>query len=308
MSNHRAILIAGPTASGKSAVARALATSLGGVVINADSMQVYSDLRILSARPSDEDEARVPHALYGIVPAAHAYSVGRWLEDVKRAMTDAERHALMPIITGGTGLYFKALLEGLSPIPDVPPEVRDHWRGQAREKDAEELHGLLGARDPQMAARLRPSDPQRVIRALEVLDATGRSLAQWQSEPGEPLVREAQVARVFVEPPRETLYERIDTRFDAMLDDGALEEVKSLGEQMLDPELPAMRALGVKPLMAMLKGDIEPEEAIARAKTETRRYAKRQLTWAKSNMIAWNRVFVKDSERMMAEIVSLIDV
>jgi tRNA dimethylallyltransferase len=308
MSNHRAILIAGPTASGKSAVALALAEQHGGVIINADSMQVYSDLRILSARPTDEDEALAPHALYGFVPAANAYSVGQWLGDVKGAMADAARQGRMPIITGGTGLYFKALLEGLSPVPDIPDDIRGHWRELAREKDAEDLHSLLRARDPQMAARLRPSDPQRVIRALEVLDATGRSLAEWQSEPGEPLLREEQVVRVFVEPPRETLYERIDKRFDTMLEEGALEEVKSLAEQKLDSGLPAMRALGVKSLLALLNGDIERDEAIDRAKTETRRYAKRQLTWAKSNMIAWNRVFVKDSESMLAKIVSFIDV
>jgi tRNA dimethylallyltransferase len=308
MSNHRAILIAGPTASGKSAAALALAEQHGGVIINADSMQVYSDLRILSARPTDEDEALAPHALYGFVPAANAYSVGQWLGDVKGAMADAARQGRMPIITGGTGLYFKALLEGLSPVPDIPDDIRGHWRELAREKDAEDLHSLLRARDPQMAARLRPSDPQRVIRALEVLDATGRSLAEWQSEPGEPLLREEQVVRVFVEPPRETLYERIDKRFDTMLEEGALEEVKSLAEQKLDSGLPAMRALGVKSLLALLNGDIERDEAIDRAKTETRRYAKRQLTWAKSNMIAWNRVFVKDSESMLAKIVSFIDV
>ena len=308
MPNHRAILIAGPTACGKSAAALALGERLGGVIINADSMQVYSDFRVLSARPRDEDEARVPHALYGFVPAANAYSVGQWLEDVKAAVDDAKRQARIPIITGGTGLYFKALLEGLSPVPDIPGDVRKHWRDMAREKGAEELHGLLAERDPLMAARLRPSDPQRVIRALEVFDATGRSLALWHAEPGEPLLSEEQAACVFIEPPREMLYERIDNRFDAMLEEGALEEVKLLGAQKLDPGLPAMRALGVKPLMAMLKGDIEREEAIARAKTETRRYAKRQLTWAKSNMIAWNRIFVKDSESMLAKIISFIDV
>jgi len=308
MSKHRAILIAGPTASGKSAVALGLAERLGGVIINADSMQVYSDLQILSARPTDEDEARVPHMLYGFAPASHAYSVGQWLEDVKGAMADAVRLGQMPIITGGTGLYFKALLEGLSPIPDIPEDVRKHWRELGREQDAEELHVLLSERDPEMASRLRPSDPQRVVRALEVLDATGRSLAEWQSEPGEPLLGETQVVRVFVEPPRETLYERIDKRFDAMLEEGALEEVERLAKQKLDPGLPAMRALGVKPLMALFNGTVEREEAVERAKTETRRYAKRQLTWAKSNMIAWKRIFEKDSESILAKIISFIDV
>ncbi len=308
MSNHRAILIAGPTASGKSAVALALAEKLGGVIINADSMQVYSDLRILSARPSDEDEARAPHALYGCVPAVDAYSVGRWLEDVTRAIDDAERLGQMPIITGGTGLYFKALLEGLSPIPDTPKEIRDHWRGEAGALDAEELHSLLSERDPQMARRLRPSDPQRVIRALEVLDATGCSLAEWQNEPGEPVLSEAQTRRFFVSPPREALYARIDQRFDTMMESGALEEVRALAELNLDPGLPAMRALGVKPLIQMLVGNMARDDAITRIKTDTRRYAKRQLTWAKRNMIAWKSINLKESKSIIDEIFAIVDV
>ena len=305
MSKYRAILIAGPTASGKSAAALALAEKLGGVVVNADSMQVYRELRILSARPSQEDEARAPHALYGFVPAAHAYSVGQWLGDVKGAIADAVRLGQTPIITGGTGLYFKALLEGLSPIPDIPDAVRKHWRGLAREKDAQQLHSLLRARDPRMAARLIPSDPQRVIRALEVFDATGCSLLEWQSEPGAPLLREEQVVRVFVESSRDKLYERIDKRFEAMLEEGALEEVKSLAEQKLDSTLPAMRALGVRPLMEYLRGDMSKDEAILRAKTETRRYAKRQLTWAGSNMIAWKHISTKDSEIFLKKYLQL---
>ena len=308
MSNHRAILIAGPTASGKSAAALALGEQLCGVIINADSMQVYSDLRILSARPSEEDEARAPHALYGFVPAEHAYSVGRWLEDVKGAIADAAHQGRMPIITGGTGLYFKALLEGLSPIPDIPPQIREHWRGQEGLHSAQELHALLTKRDPEMARQLRPSDPQRVIRALEVFDATGRSLAQWQNEPGEPVLRQEQALRIFISPAREALYARIDQSFDAMLEMGALEEVRALAKQDLDPGLPAMRALGVKPLMQMLSGKISCDEAATRTKTDSRRYAKRQLTWAKSNMITWNAISVKDSESMLENIFAIIDV
>ena len=308
MSNHRAILIAGPTASGKSAIALALAEKLGGVVINADSMQVYSDLRVLSARPSAEDEARVPHALYGCVAAGDAYSVGRWLEDVQGAIDDARRLSQLPIITGGTGLYFKALLEGLSPIPDIPAEIRDHWRGEAGSRSAEELHALLGERDPQMARRLRPSDPQRVIRALEVFDATGCSLAEWQNEPGVPVLTGEQTARFFVSPPRETLYARIDQRFETMIESGALDEVRALAGQNLDPGLPVLRALGVKPLMQMLAGKATQEEAMTRTKTDTRRYAKRQLTWAKRNMIAWKSIFLKDSESMIDKIFAIVDV
>lgn len=308
MSNHRAILIAGPTASGKSAVALALAEKLGGVIINADSMQVYSDLRILSARPSAEDEARAPHALYGCVPAAEAYSVGRWLEDVKRAIAGAERLGQAPIITGGTGLYFKALLDGLSPVPEIPLEIRDHWRAMAGSRNAGELHTLLGERDPEMARRLRPSDPQRVIRALEVIDATGCSLAEWQSEPGKPVLPVEQTLRLFMSPPRQALYARIDERFATMLERGVLEEVRALAEQNLDPGLPVMRALGVKPLMQMLSGHMTRDDAITRTKTDTRRYAKRQLTWAKRNMIAWKEVFVKDSESILDDIFAIVDV
>ncbi len=308
MSNHRAILIAGPTACGKSAVALALCERLGGVIINADSMQVYSELRILSARPSEEDEARAPHALYGFVSAAHAYSVGRWLEDVKAAITEAERQGRIPIITGGTGLYFKALLEGLSPIPDIPPHIRDHWRGQISSHSAEELHKILSERDPEMASRLFSSDPQRIIRALEVLDATGRSLSHWQSEPGKPVLTQQQTGRIFVSPPREALYARIDARFDAMLEMGALEEVDALAKLDLDPNLPVMRALGVMPLIQMLSGKISRDEAATRTKTDTRRYAKRQMTWAKSNMITWKSIFVKDSESMIDKIFAIIDV
>ncbi|MFQ5625072.1 MAG: tRNA (adenosine(37)-N6)-dimethylallyltransferase MiaA, partial [Methyloligellaceae bacterium] len=234
MSPHRAILIAGPTASGKSAAALALAERLGGIVVNADAMQVYRDLRILSARPSAEDEARVPHLLYGFVPAAEAYSAGRWLEDMKGALGRAQREGRIPIITGGTGLYFKALLEGLSPIPDIPSDIRARWRKQAQTCSAEELHKLLCERDPRMAAQLNPSDPQRLVRALEVFDATGRSLAEWRDEPGKPLLREDDVARIFVTQPRETLYTRIDARFDEMIGEGALDEVRALAEQKLD--------------------------------------------------------------------------
>ena len=308
MSNHRAILIAGPTASGKSSAALALCEKLGGVIINADSMQVYSNLRILSARPREEDEARAPHALYGFVPAEHAYSVGRWVEDVKAAIAEAERQGRMPIITGGTGLYFKALLEGLSPIPDIPPNIREHWRGQESTRNAGELHKLLSERDPDMAGRLRPSDPQRVIRALEVLDATGRSLSQWQNEPGEPVFTEEQTLRIFISPPREALYERIDARFDAMLEMGAMDEISALVKLDLDPGLPVMRALGVAALIQVHWGKMSREDAATRTKTDTRRYAKRQMTWAKSNMIAWKSIFVKDSTSMIEEIFAIIDV
>jgi len=308
MSKQRAILIAGPTASGKSAVAIALAQALNGVIINADSMQVYDGLRILTARPNESDEQRVPHMLYGFVDAADAYSTGRWVDDVRGVISEVENAGQFPIITGGTGLYFKALLEGLSPIPDIPEDVRAHWRMQARDKSAGELHAMLQERDPEMAGRLRPSDPQRIARALEVLDATGRSLAEWQSEPGEAVLDVDDVLRIRISPPREYLYEKIDGRFDAMLDEGALGEVEVLASRNLDPDLPAMRALGVRPFLALLTGDLSRDDAVAQAKMETRRYAKRQETWARSNMIAWNWIKKKEMESLMSVIFSFIDV
>ena len=308
MSKHRAILIAGPTASGKSAAAMAVAERVGGVVINADSMQVYRDLRVLTARPDEEDEGRVPHRLYGHVDAGDPYSAGRWLGEAGDAIADAGKAGRMPVITGGTGLYFKARLEGLSPVPDIPDDVRTRWRGVAAGMDAHGLHDMLKDRDPEMAARLQPSDPQRVVRSLEVMDATGQSLARWQEQPGVPLLAETDVLKIRISPPRDVLYDRINRRFDAMLEDGALDEVRALGERGLDPGLPAMRAIGVRPLLSHLDGEFTLEVAMDRAKTETRRYAKRQDTWGKSNMIAWKHVKEQEMESLISAIFSFIDV
>lgn len=308
MSRHRAVLIAGPTASGKSGVAVALAERLGGVVVNADSMQVYRDLRVLTARPEESDLARARHELYGFVPASSAYSVGRWVEDTRRVLAGAERAGLVPIITGGTGLYFKALLEGLSPVPDIPARVRERWRRIARESGGQQLHELLRTRDPVMAERLRPSDPQRLVRALEVVDATGRSLAEWQQEPGRGLVQPGEVLPIVISPPREALAARIAARAATMLESGALDEVEALANQNLDPALPAMRALGVAPLMAHISGRLELEEAAERLVIETRQYAKRQTTWLKRNMITWKWVETKDSQSLFKQIFAFIDV
>lgn len=284
----KAILIAGPTASGKSAAALTLAERLNGTVINADSMQVYRELTLLTARPTPVEEARVPHRLYGIIPAARSYSVGNWLEDAARAIAEAEREERVPILVGGTGLYFKALLEGLAPIPDIPPEIRQAWRAQAEELGAEGLHRELAARDPAMAAKLRPSDTQRLVRALEVIDATGVSLAEWQGGTASPVLLPEATLRLLIAPEREVLYAAIDARFDAMIAEGAIEEVRALVAQRLDPGLPAMRAHGVRELVAYLAGACSLEEAIVNAKTESRRYAKRQMTWARRFMQDWD--------------------
>jgi tRNA dimethylallyltransferase len=284
----KAILIAGPTASGKSAAALALAEHLGGTVINADSMQVYRELAILTARPTPADERIAPHRLYGIVSAREAYSVGRWLEDIAASIRETESAGRVPILVGGTGLYFKALLEGLAPVPDIPPEIRSHWRKEAEKASAEELHRALETRDPAMAAKLRPTDPQRVVRALEVIDATGISLAEWQGSTAAPTLAPQEVQRLVIAPEREPLYARIDARFDGMIEAGAFDEVRRLLPLGLDDGLPAMRAHGVRELRAYLAGAMSLEDAAVKAKTEARRYAKRQMTWLRRFMADWD--------------------
>lgn len=286
-------LIAGPTASGKSALAMRRAVERGGIVVNADSMQVYRELRILTARPAEADEAAIPHRLYGFRRAAEPYSVAEWLNDVAPLIAAAREGGLPLVIVGGTGLYFKALLEGLSPVPAIPDDIRDRWRTEAAATDSAALHGILRERDPAMAARLAPSDPQRIVRALEVLEATGRSLLDWQQVQGEALLSETEAELLYVSPPRATLYARCDARLDQMLEAGALEEVRHLAAQGFDPGLPAMRALGVRPLLAYLRGLLSLVAAVEEAKTETRHYAKRQVSWAKRNMITWRQIITQ---------------
>lgn len=307
MQSKRTILIAGPTASGKSGLAMALAERLGGTVINADSMQVYRELRILTARPSEDDAQRVPHALYGFVPGAEAYSAGRYAADVAQAIAAARAADRVPIVVGGTGLYFKVLLEGLSPVPATDPQVRAYWRAQAAMQPTRDLHALLAARDPETAARLMPTDPQRIVRALEVLESTGRSLAAWQREPGKPVLREDETVRLLVLPERAGHGALIDARFDAMIAGGALVEVRRLGCLGLSAELPIMRALGVAPLGEHIAGRSTLEDAAAAAKSETRSYAKRQLTWLRRNMMSWNIVSAQQMKNPSEIILSFID-
>jgi tRNA dimethylallyltransferase len=307
MTRRRAILIAGPTASGKSSLALALAERLGGTVINADSMQVYRELRILTARPTPQDEARAPHALYGFTSGAQAYSAGRYAVDAANAIAQARSAGRVPIVVGGTGLYFKALLEGLSPVPATDPDVRAYWREQARLRPAPELHALLTERDPETAARLMPTDPQRIVRALEVLESTGRSLSDWQKQPGEAVLREADTVRLLVLPERATQGARIDTRFDAMTVAGVVEEVRALVALGYSPELPLMRAHGVPALAAYLAGQLTLEQAAEMAKADTRHYAKRQLTWLKRNMMSWKCVHEQQMESIMSGNFSEID-
>ena len=276
------ILIAGPTASGKSAIAMMLADELGATIVNADSMQVYRDLAIVTARPSDQDEARLPHRLYGHIDAADAYSVARWLADVEAVtQTEAPR-----IFVGGTGLYFDALTKGIAPVPDIDPVIRAKWRDHAAQPGAD-LHAALMERDPQSAARLKPGDIQRLIRALEVIESTGRPLSHWQQNATAPLVDPAQALRVVLTPPRAPLRQAIAARFEAMIAAGALGEIEALLARRLDPSLPAMKALGVQPLAAHVRGQLTRDEAVAQAVLETGRYAKRQDTWFRNRMHDW---------------------
>ena len=274
-----AVLIAGPTASGKSALALELAQKAGGVVINADSMQVYRDLRIITARPTLEEEALVPHRLYGHVDASVNYSAGAWVADAGTMLAEARAQNRLAVLVGGTGLYFKALTRGLSAVPPIPPEIRDDVRARLERDGVEALHAQLAHRDPTSAQRLKPRDRTRIARALEVVEATGRSLTDWHREGLPALLPPGQFRALFLAPEREALYARIDARFDAMLGAGALEEVAALAARKLDLLLPAMKAHGVPALIRRVQGEITLEEAATIGRADTRHYAKRQFTW-----------------------------
>jgi len=277
-----AVLIAGPTASGKSAQALALAEEIGGVVINADSMQVYREAPILTAQPGNADKARVPHLLYGHVSTTDVYSVGSWRADAIKALAEARAMQRIPVFVGGTGLYFMALTDGLADVPPTPPEIRDAARALLDDIGVEALHAKLTDRDPLTASRLRASDPQRVLRAFEVFEATGRPLAEWQSAPAEPVLKDKRIAAFVLDPPRSDLRARIAARFEAMVDQGGLEEAQSLAG--LDPALPAAKLLGLRPLQALAAGTLTRAEALDAAITATRQFAKRQMTWFRHRM------------------------
>lgn len=279
-----AILIAGPTASGKSALAIRLAERIGGWVVNADSMQVYADLRVLTARPTPEEEASVPHKLFGHIDSATNYSVGKWLADAAHVLAAARAAGATPVFAGGTGMYFKALTQGLSDIPAVSEETRARVRAEAEGVAPQALHARLAACDPETAARLRPSDPQRILRALEVFAETGKPLASFQGARQAPLLDVGGCLCLFLAPERDALRQRIDARFDAMMAQGALDEVRSLAARGLDPALPAMRAHGAPGLMAYLRGAATLEEAISKGKADTRAYSKRQFTFARHQL------------------------
>lgn len=285
----RAVLIAGPTASGKSALALELAEVTGGVIINTDSMQVYRDLRVLTARPSAADEARAPHVLYGHRDAAENCSVGLWLSDATKALQAARAAHRLPIFVGGTGLYFRALTRGLAAIPPTPAPIRAAIRAQLDATGPEALHAVLLARDPKTAERLMPRDHVRVLRALEVLEATGRSITDWHAHNLPPLISAGDAAAVFIAPDRAALYARIDGRFARMMQQGAMEEARALAARGLDPKLPAMKAHGMPWFLRHFRGEIGMDELVAGAQGDTRRYAKRQMTWFRHQLpeFAW---------------------
>ena len=277
--SRKAVLIAGPTASGKSALALELTQQTGGVIVNTDSMQVYRDLRIITARPTPEQEAQVPHRLYGHVDAAVSFSAGSWVNDAAAVLAEARAQDRLPIFVGGSGLYLKALTRGLSAVPPIPVAIRESVRARLDRDGVEALHAALAKRDPASAERLKPRDRTRIARALEVVEATGRSLTDWHREGLPPLLPQGQFHALFLEPDRDQLYARIDARFDAMLAAGALQEVAALASRRLDSLLPAMKAHGVPALLAHLKGEITLEQAAVIGRADTRHYAKRQLTW-----------------------------
>lgn len=303
-------VIAGPTASGKSDLALALAERLGGVIINADSMQVYGDIPILSDQPDASALARAPHRLYGILDGADVCSAGRWRTMACGEIEVAIAAGKPPIVVGGTGLYLRAMIKGLAPIPEIPEKVRAAARARHHRHGGERFHRELAARDPEMAGRLAPGDSQRLIRAWEVLEATGRSLAWWQRHKVKasptPGLRDLQFKTILFLPPRNQLYQSCDQRFARMVENGAIDEAAALAGRGLDPGLPVMKALGVKELLAHVRGEASLEDATIRAQRRIRNYAKRQLTWFKGQIITKMTFNEKYSESFNKKIFSYI--
>jgi tRNA dimethylallyltransferase len=267
-----------------------LAKRHDGVVVNADSMQVYDTLRVLTARPSEEEMQGVSHHLYGHVPAGEAYSTGAWLRDVCALLPRLADEGRMPVFVGGTGLYFKALTGGLSEMPKIPEPVRQRLRARLLEEGPEALHSKLRERDPAVARSLNPQDGQRIVRALEVLDATGQSIAELQARPGQVVIDPRTARKIVVLPERAVLHRRINGRFEKMLEQGAEEEVRALLALRLPADMPAMKAIGVLQIAAMLRGEMTRAEALEKGAAATRQYAKRQMTWFRNQMDeSWER-------------------
>lgn len=296
------LVVAGPTASGKSGLAMMAADAFAGVVVNADAIQMYRDLRILSARPSAADEAYVPHRLYGALAADEICSAARWAELAGRQIREIQAQGRLPVLVGGTGLYLKALIDGLAPMPDVPDDVREEARALAEKIGASALHSLLAKADPAMAARLNPGDTQRVTRAWEVVQATGRSLAEWQGEKGTPYP--ARFVKLLVLPERAPLYRACDSRFLAMLERGAWDEAQALRD--VQDKAPVRRALGLNELISCIKGKLARERAIELAQAATRHYAKRQVTWFRHQMLPDHCLSAQFSESLWTKIFPIL--
>ncbi len=293
------VLLAGPTASGKSALAMAIAEEFDGVIINADSMQVYQGLRVLTARPSVEDEEKLPHRLYGFLKPTELCTAASWRDAALREIEAARAEGKLPIVAGGTGLYFDILTKGIAEIPPISSDVRDRLRGLQRDEGTAIIFEQLKLKDPAMAARLKEGDTQRLLRALEVIEETGTSLLDWQAKAPTGPILDGERLWLALTPEREWVYERCNQRLDWMLEEGgALQEVTALKELSLDPSLPIMKALGVPELMSVLDADMDLEEAKDRIKMLTRRYAKRQMTWIRNKMCEANCHFTQDLESL----------
>ncbi|MHB8283679.1 MAG: tRNA (adenosine(37)-N6)-dimethylallyltransferase MiaA [Caulobacteraceae bacterium] len=292
-------LIAGPTASGKSGLALRLAEALGGEIVNADSMQIYRDLQILTARPTPDETARAPHQLYGVADAAEVWSVGRWLTAARAALADIAERGRPAVVVGGTGLYLAALTQGLAEIPAIPDAIREDARTSYDAAGEEAFRQRLRARDPVAEARISPGDRQRLVRALEVVEATGRGIDDWRPT-GVPTLPEGSYRRVVLEPARPALYARCDARMSAMVETGALDEVRALSARDLDPLLPCMKAVGVREFSQYLAGALSLSEAMDLAARETRRYAKRQSTWFRNQTPDWPRITELDPQAQWA--------
>ena len=299
------IAIGGPTVSGKSALALALAERLGGVVINADSMQLYSALSVITARPGAEALARAPHLLFGIAAADDPWSAGRWRDSAAAEIETTHRKGLLPIVVGGTGLYLHALVNGLAEVPPADPAIRRRLRALLAERGSRAMHAMLSGRDPEGAAAIRASDPQRILRALEVIETTGEPLHAWHARQTAAAEGWA-IPQILLMPGREAVYAACDARFDRMIADGAVEEARAVAAMGLDPALPVMKALGLAPLLAHCAGRLTLDDAIAAAKRDTRRYARRQLTWFRNRSRPDHVLAAQYSESMLPDILSFI--
>ena len=298
-------MICGPTAAGKSGLALALAEDWGGTVINADSMQLYRDLRVVTARPAADDEARAPHRLYGVVDGAQRASVAAWLDLLAVEMQDARQAGRLPIVVGGTGMYLQAACHGIAPIPEVPQDIHQACLDQLAADGGAAFRAALARLDPPTADRLFDGDSQRLVRAMGVVRATGRPISAWQADPHEGAVA-GEAVRLAVMLPRGDIYDRIDRRFARMMESGAPEEVATLAGRGLDPSLPVMKALGVREIMAMQQGHITRSRAIELASRDSRHYAKRQMTWIRNNYHAQMTIESKFSKRITEEIFSIL--